>query len=114
MILKYGYSFIAGCFLVWPLSMLILNHFSEKRTLKDSNHHIQYTVDGDEQVNGIGIIILHLVAYLTLYFVPTLVLDLWELAIVYIILAIFLFSSQIYSGKLGRMMAQNRYEFLES
>ena len=114
MILKYGYSFVAGCFLVWPLSMLILSYFWEKHTLKNYNHHIHYTVDGNEQANGIGIMILHLVAYLTLYFVPTLLLDSWKLAIVYILLALFLFPSQIYFGRLGRMLAQNRFSPTES
>jgi len=109
MILKFGLSFVPGIFLMWPVLVLILIYLYERRKLNDYNRHVHYTVDGNEQVNSIGVIILNLVAFLTLYFVPTLQLDSWELVIAYIPLAIFLSALIVYYGRLGRMLAQNRF-----
>ncbi len=114
MVLKFGLSFEPEIFLVWPVSILILSYFWENHKLKDYNRHVHYTVDGNEQVNSIGVIILHLVAYLTLYFVPTLHLDRWEAyVIVGVPLITFLFALLSYYGRLGRMLAQNRVSHKE-
>ena len=114
MVLKYGFNVLTLMFLLWPIMSLIFSFWGNRHKLMDYNRHIHYTVDGNEQVNGLGIIIIHLVAYLTLYFVPTLEIASWEVVIIFIPLVTFLFASKMYHERFGAMLAQNRFSPTES
>jgi len=114
MVLKYGFDLLPAIFLLWPILILIFSYFNEIRELKDYNHHIHYTVDGNIQVSGNSSIILHLVAYITLYFVPSLRSNSWTLLIAAIPLLAFLFVTKDYCERLGAMLAQNRFSPAES
>lgn len=114
MVLKYGFDLLPAIFLLWPILILIFSYFNEIRELKDYNRHIHYTVDGNIQVSGNSSIILHLVAYITLYFVPSLRSNSWTLLIAAIPLLAFLFVTKDYCERLGAMLAQNRFSPAES
>ena len=114
MVLKYGFTLVPAMFLLWPTATMISSYFWEKHKLKNYNRHVHYTVDGNERVNGIVTIIIHPVAYLTLYFVPSLQSDSWTLVLVAIPLVAFLFVTKMYYDKLGVMLAQNRFNLTES
>jgi hypothetical protein len=112
MVVKYGFNVLTMMFIWWPILSLIFRFRKDRNILMNLDRHTYYPVD--EEVNGSGIFLVHLGAYLTLYLIPTLQIASWEIVIVFVPLVTFLFASNMYHERLGAILAQSRFGPAES